>query len=398
MTLTKIVAGFSVTIIALTATLAGAEEEHWLTYRTSAHPQRAIGNVSSAQLSQQTDRPDGLELPELTAEDPLFAKWPTPMVEAGHVWLVFDRSKVRRQYDRLYIDSNCDGSLADETAIKPVSARRYGRGNAQAQFAPVEVWLQGDDGPVAYALNVQLYERAEGRHHLRATSACWYQGQFELAGKMRQCTLVDYNCNGTFNDSSVQFQNVDRIRLGAGSSVVEHFVGKYMQIDGTLYEPKIAPDGAFIAVSPAEGVILGAVKAPENLTKLTVGGEGGLVQLALVDGVGQLPVGKWAVYEWQIEREDEKGAKWKLVGKGAAGNVTFEVAKDEAIELAVGEPITGVVSDRANGKRHNFSQSLKGRMGERIELTRNGQRPGAPKLRIVSEDETYDKVFRFEYG
>ena len=80
------------------------------------------------------------------------------------------------------------------------------------------------------------------------------------------------------------------------------------------------------------------------------------------------------------------------------GGTTFRVVQDETVELAVGKPIVGAVLQQASGRRHSFSQSLTGRSGEFITLTRNGILSPAPKLRIVNEDGTYDKVFSFEYG
>ena len=385
-------------VVALGATLANAQQEHWLTYRTAQHPAQFLGHdLGSCGFRPSTDPPDGVDLPELIAEDPLFAKWVTPLAPDGGIWLIFDRSRANSQRDRLYIDSNCDGSLADETVIKPFNAQRYGQGNAYAQFSPVEVWLQGEDGPVAYALSVQLHERNKGTHFLRATTACWYQGQFELAGKMRKCVLVDYNCNGVFDDSSANFGATDRIRFGGGRSADEHFVGKYTQIDGKLFHLTPAQDGAFITLAEAQDVTMGAVKVPDGLAQLTAGGKGGLLRLEIVDGVGQLPIGEWAVHEWRLERKDEKGVEWQLVGKGTGGK-TFQVVQDEPVELAVGEPVVSAITHRPKGKRHSFSQSLKGRLGEHITLTRRGQRPPAPKLQIVNEDRTYDKAINFEYG
>ncbi len=47
---------------------------------------------------------------------------------------------------------------------------------------------------------------------------------------------------------------------------------------------------------------------------------------------------------------------------------------------------------------HSFRHTLKGRAGERIELTRNGAQPRAPKLHIKGKDGIYDRTYSFEYG
>jgi len=53
---------------------------------------------------------------------------------------------------------------------------------------------------------------------------------------------------------------------------------------------------------------------------------------------------------------------------------------------------------RKSGSGYSFSQNLLGQLGERIELTRNGAQPPAPKLHVKNKDGTYDRTFSFEYG
>ena len=66
--------------------------------------------------------------------------------------------------------------------------------------------------------------------------------------------------------------------------------------------------------------------------------------------------------------------------------------------LEVGEPFVSSLTAVKQGGKFNFSQSVKGRMGERIRITRSGKRPDAPKLRITNEDGSYNKSFQFQYG
>ena len=401
MTRIRIAAVVVVAIGAMAASSVSAQEEQWLSYHTTAQAQRLLGGGGGGTtLAPTTARPAGVELPELLADDALFAKWVTPMAADGYLWLAFDRSKAHGPYDRLYIDANGDGSLADETALPPYLARKQGRGQGQATFAPVEVSFVVDDGPVSYALKLDLYEQGNNRTYLSASAACWYGGSIEVAGEALDCQLIDYNANGTFDDQSMNFAQIDRVRLGTGRSAVERFVGKYMQIKGSLYHATTARDGAFITLTPATDVALGAVRVPDGVSQLTLGGLNGVLQVDVADGVGRLPVGKYHVHEWRLEREDDKGVRWQLTAKGSPAGTVVDLAEDNTVELTLGEPLVATVTDRALGRggQHSFSQTLVGRLGEQIELTRNGKTPAAPKLRIVNEDGSYDKVFRFEYG
>ena len=90
---------------------AFAQTEQWLEYHTSNdgrayHP-----------MELTTNPPPGVALPKLNAP-PYFARWLTPMDPAGGRWLCLDRTRKSGPYDRLFIDSNGNGRLDDETPIK----------------------------------------------------------------------------------------------------------------------------------------------------------------------------------------------------------------------------------------------------------------------------------------
>jgi len=128
------------------------------------------------------------------------------------------------------------------------------------------------------------------------------------------------------------------------------------------------------------------------------GGENGLFKLKLENGAGLLPVGRYRINQWAIERKDEKDRKWKLQGSGTYGKGDFDIIADKETGLSIGEPIVSRLDVNKRDSGYSFNQSLGGRFGERIKLTRNGARPPAPKLRIKNKDGSYDRTFSFEYG
>ena len=117
-----------------------------------------------------------------------------------------------------------------------------------------------------------------------------------------------------------------------------------------------------------------------------------------VKGVGKLPVGKYRIHHWIIERKDEKDNTWKLKGHWFRDRGLFDVTESGQTELTVGEPVIYTLDVQKRGSRHYFDQKLKGNFEEQIEITRNGSRPQAPKLHIKSGDGEYDRTFNFEYG
>jgi hypothetical protein len=85
-------------------------------------------------------------------------------------------------------------------------------------------------------------------------------------------------------------------------------------------------------------------------------------------------------------------------GEGSSDKGDFEILADKETELSIGEPIVATLEVNKRDSEYSFNQKLGGWLGERIELTRNGAQPPAPKLHIKNKDGTYDRTFSFEYG
>jgi len=374
---------------------AWAQGEQWLQYRWSRMGEADYGGGSYQKLELVGVRPAGVGLPEFKSSEPLFAKWTSPLARNGYLWLALDRSRKNGPYDRLYIDANDDGQLSDEPAITPFeSSRDY------SQFGPVRVVFAGEEGPITYHLNVDCQRSGPERRDLYARSAGWYEGQITVAGAGKKCVLIDYNVNGTFNDKSSSGAVADRIVVGKEKGpTASAFVGNFLEVEGKLYRPEIARDGAFVKIAPASDVAFGAVRLPEGIGEFTAVGENGLFRRQPEGGITRLPVGQYAPYGWASQKKDIPGKKWKLEGsRFREGAGVFQVGAGLEASVTVGEPVKSVLAVQHRGKTHLFSQRLEGKYGESIDLTCGGNRPPAPRLHIKNRDGSYDRAFSFEYG
>jgi len=258
----------------------------------------------------------------------------------------------------------------------------------------VQVVFQGEDGPITYHLNFECYNTSD-RRDLRVYAGGWYEGEIQVGSEKIKCTLIDHNANGTFNDKSLDPGQSDRIRIGNNT----RFVGKYLDNDGNLFEPEIAQDGAFIKVKPAENVVHGAIQLPEKIAEFDASGENGLFTHKLNNGIAQLPEGKYHIERWAVERKDEQGVQWRLVGTNTSHKSNFEVNQSDETSIELGEPIISELTvTKPNNTTYSFNQNLKGRLGETISLTRNGIRPRPPKIHIKNKDDSYDRTYSLEYG
>jgi hypothetical protein len=377
----------------LLAGAAQAQEEQWLQYRMSREPQRSGIDISARRLEFTNSAGEGGVPAELKADDVRFGEWATPMDQNGRRRFAIDRSGGRRsRYDLLYIDSNGDGSLADEEGEKAYSVLPN-----ESRFGPVKVVFKGPDGPVTSHVNIVSYEHPT-YNAVVLSSAGWYEGTVEVGGRQYECRLIDHNSNGTYDDASMDFSQVDYIWVGAGGQTGRFFAGKYILIDGKYYHPEPARDGAFIKFTPAENVPLGTVRVGEGVDQFSVGGENGFLRLELAEGAAGVPAGKWRVSEWSMAKTDAAGARWTLRGWGFGDQGVFEAGEGREVSLAVGEPIISTLVVGKSGEEWIFSEALTGALGERLDMRRNNSLPAAPKVRIRNEDASYERVYSFSYG
>jgi hypothetical protein len=143
---------------------------------------------------------------------------------------------------------------------------------------------------------------------------------------------------------------------------------------------------------------MGTIKVPAGVSGISIAGANGQINLKPSGGVAQAPAGTWTVKGWQIAKTDKRGSKWTLTGGEAPKASAFEVAAGKEQEIAVGEPITAALAASVADRNWSFQETLKGHLGESVQLQENGSLPTAPKLRIKNDDGSYDKVFSFTYG
>lgn len=384
-----LIAGFGLFVFAVAAQ---ASEQQWLRYCTGRETRQILGNIGSQQISLNTDRPAGIELPEITTDNPLFGKWMTPMVKSGQVWMALDRSKNDGPYDRLYVDSNTNDNLADETVVRAYQTERL-----RSNFGPVKVVFDLEDGPVAYHLNLE-FSNFNNRNRFSATSGGWYDGTITIGEQKKRCMLIDQNANGTFNDKSDNPYECDCIRIGDEDDLKTSFVGNEIVIGAAIYSAEIARDGAFIKLAAAEGVTYGTILLPETIDELQAKRNNTVFTIQPDKGMGRLPVGRYQIHLWSIKRKDQKGQTWTLTGQDFGRNGQFEVNDSEQTNLEIGEPITCTVQIRKSGSTHSFSQILRGKLGESIVLSQDGSQPPPPKLNIKNTTGSYDRIYSFEYG
>jgi hypothetical protein len=396
---------FAVLVLALVLSgVARAQEEQFLQYRTAKSPSQVTGTYVGRQTADvMTEAPKDVALPKFTGK-PVFAKWTTPMVKAGFLWVAIDQSKEKGPHDRLYIDTNGDGSLADETAVTAWQSDRPGQpeGYEYVQFGPVKFVFKSDGGTVTYHLNAVFYSYKE-RTKLYLSPACWSEGTIKVAGKEHKCRLLDYNANGVFNDASVKPRESDVLELDVkdDGKFVQYFIGKYLQPEagGPCFLLSPARDGASVTLAPAGDIPMGTVSVPKDTGFVELVGENGHFRCHASKGPVQVPAGAYWLKYIDLKRADDKGVRWEVLSSSASESLAVDVKAGGSTELAVGEPFVASLTVQKTGDgSFTFNQVLKGRGLEQVDLRRNEQQAPAPRVRIRNSDGSYDRLSTLEYG
>jgi hypothetical protein len=375
------------------ATTALAQKEQWLDY----HVDREGRGYRYLDLTR--DPPPNVKLPKLNAQ-PYFAHWTTPMDPAGR-WLCLDRTKKSGLYDRVYFDSTGNGRLDDKSPVGTSHSDQY-----SAYFEPVRVVFKGEDGPITYHLVLRFMQYGAGDPNLLTSSGGYYAGKVDIGGKKRRVELIDENVNGTFNDRAADMSDCDCVTI-EGDKVGQRYLGKMLEVDGQFYLIEVARDGAFIKLQKAENVVLGEVRVPETISEFVAFGENGHFVRQPVKGAFTLPVGKYRIQTWTIDRKDDKGAAWQLMGYNFNDSARFEVAAAKPVSLEVGEPMRAVMDAREPGsqpgsraatKQVDFSLRFQGHYGETLQVMKGNQQPRGPRLTLTSLDGIYRYTNTFEFG
>jgi hypothetical protein len=367
------------------ALTALAQPEQWLEYHTSPEPQ------GYRWLELSTNPPPDVAWPKLQPAA-YYGRWTNGLETAGGRWFCLDRTRKSGPCDRLFFDANGTGRLDDDSAITTTR-----RDDNATYFEPVKVVFKGEDGPISYHLVVRFYQFDKDRAQLLAGAGGWYEGKVTLAGKKRTVRLMDNTVNGAFDDVGEAPGDCDRITVG-GEEGVTRYLGRYLEVDGQLLRLEVARDGAFLKVKPAEGVVWGTVRVPETITEFTAVGTSGHFVRKPEKGEFKLPVGKYRVDGWQLERKDDKGAKWMLSGYGFGVAASFQVSAGNAAAVHVGEPVYAAVQMTETRSDLGFSLSLLGSLGENVQIMRGSERPRAPQLQVASAKGDFKATRNFEYG
>lgn len=364
-------------------------ERQWLRYRHDAGFTRG---VNRSYYSLRSADPSGATLPTFTAGDPQYFRWKTPLADTDGVLIALDRSRKNGLYDRLYVDTNADGNLADEKPKKPDSGSQW-----SSEFNGIRMVLPTEEGNVTYHLTIHLSTHG-GDLHVSAGTACWYENTIKLGDETRNIRLFDHNANGVFNDmpTSESSTHADRIFIQEGKEFVEYWLASMIRAGDSYYRCEVSPDGSWIRLREEWNIEFGSIRLAEEYEELQIAGENGFYQFKSTNRVHQVPVGHYTSPHWVLNRKDQRGVRWRLTGR--QNSEPFEVIAGQETEILVGLPLEGTLRVTAGHKKIQVRVNVRAKGRGHFDLDLNHQRAPPPTIIVESSDGSYHREHRIRSG
>ena len=374
-----------------------------LSYRHGlpAQLQQEVPNpgVALARLEAASTQPAGLTAaPDL----PKGTQYLTVPLGEGpqHFVAAFDAQANGRR-GALYFDTDCDGDLAEEEALKPT------RSGSADTFGPIAVTLKREGATGLYHFYIRRWRQGSG-DHWRLQPACYNVGAVTIGDKAYRMAVIDGTGNGLFNDfwsSSTGWPDhayVDWNGDGEfGRKESLNCTRRYVR-DGQWYKVSFSADGTEVSFTPTEfpmgTVTFGDFSLAAQFVSDT--GQGGFI--ASGQERIEVPADDYSLLRMWVKRTDEAGLLWEASGSRSPG-VEFTVREGQETTLAVGIPFTASLQAPSPGpykagQTIRFAGRATGTDGKNYQFMRAGERQPAPTMVIRDKAGKQISSYAFQYG
>lgn len=367
---------------------------------------------------------------------------------------VLDGEDLRSKgYDLLYFDVNRNGDLTDDPAVKARPSRGM---RSDHEFPRVDVTINVDGKPLAYAFFVNVYSQFLGAYDYASVSLCsavYFEGRGKPDGKERRLVVLDFNSNGRFNDQAAVSSDDESGRVytrygdmllvdpdpKAGSSrgytPIEckdrQYVSKLANLDGHFYDVAILPTGESITLTESKLPVAFVANANERFDAVLYGDLGFVKIGGGKAGPAPVPVGRWKLLNYRIDLTNvatapaEKPAEAKkpsilarlfsgvenpvssgpkytwVTADGTKNCPAVDVREGKTALLPFGPPYKAIVSvSYLSGNRQaSLGMQIVGAAGENCtDLMVKGERPGKPEFEIRNKKGELVDSGKFEWG
>ncbi|HUU91846.1 MAG TPA: hypothetical protein VM238_11645 [Phycisphaerae bacterium] len=310
---------------------------------------------------------------------------------------------------KLYVDTDGDNDLSDETAIAgQVEGNRV-------KYAIADLPVSG--GATVKVRCEATFRNTKGPAQVLSLRAAGCPaGKATLGGKTYAVAVIDGTFNGHYNDiiqdnpNDLSSGSADGLAIDldqdgqfarpspTGKAWEWTLLCKMVEVGGTYYTVRVAPDGSEIEFQKTEPKF-GTLDMGGPGVDIIAMSEAGFQRVNTADGKARLPAGKYMPVTLTLTQTDDAGATWMLRQSGGEFR-QFEIRPDEALAVKLGPPLLAKTDVRQSGKTVLIIYALLGQAGEQYS-------PGAmkdktmlppPAVEILDEARKVIYAGKFEYG
>jgi hypothetical protein len=314
-------------------------------------------------------------------------------------------------YDRLYVDANQNGDLADEPPVR--AAHIQGR----TIYGPLSLVIPvGGQKRLAHL----AVETGEDQHSAQYTlkNLGYYTGTARFGEQAYEVALVDANGNGLFGDpcrvsgSGEAEGDILLVDLNRNHRYDEADVllkerltcARRVAVGGQFFELAVPPDGSGFKVTPSTAR-LAALRSDYPEFGMILANDESYLPIEGRNGQALVPEGRYRVLQWFIRCRDGalsgRRATWKVEGgPQPKESPDLVVSAERTASFKLSAPLVARVKPhQTESGEIDFNLELATASGEEIQdLSVNGKRPSAPTLILLDADGKQLALLKFHYG
>ncbi len=333
--------------------------------------------------------------------------------------------KKPKGFNRLYLDTNRNGDLTDDTPIDALGARGKVLPGAGSIFPRIDLPLKIDGAEVKHPFHMQINHHGNPKSGLaiiRFGTAAVRQGEICQGKRKIRIMLVDANSNGRFDDRVSVRNRGARLSVSQGDLLLvnpnprsrrsgsgpmsrdSHLVSKTVCIGRHFYKMDVSPTGDQVKLQPTE-LTMGYVTNASPTYRATVYSDdyGALMIGGVKDQKIPMPEGRWKLADYTIDATAFTGGKRTTVMASFSDEAQeVSVSNDNTVELPFGAPFRAVVTagkPRPKDKKTPLHLSVVGKGGERCtRLYIKGKEPPEPRFEVRDKDGKVVYQGKFKWG
>jgi hypothetical protein len=412
-------------------------DEITMKYMTVDDKQGTFFHAGTQLKWQSGTLPAGWKAPKTESKNPLHA---TLKLGDSEIPMLLDCAQSDAKfYDRLVIDTNANGELADEQPLKPQQqALQDLWGNVG--FPTIDVSYHIGDRKLQHRLQLMFYlhnlkdlkldelnaGNFENYCHSRVQGKSYYRGELTAGGQIWQICLIDGDLNGRYgnvefnkvnlnNSAEVNMPTGDKLYIAARDETLSYYDGQpfagQIWLAGEVYDLKLQrPDLLELTANHDPSATLELPEGIRYLT-LTYADTSGCLTLTRPTTAVKLPAREYRLMLYQMQRSESNGAVWQIISYGTSHSPSVALQAKGKQALKIGEPFTLSVNSRPEGKDLRLNMQVTGNAGECLtsfnmvsgksafEMSKkNSTLPAEPQYRIAGADGEVVSQGKFEYG